>query len=155
MEYAAVERPTSHQQAFRDLEQAKQTKGREIRQDYDPLLVTRRSVAHTHTDLARVYQRLGDAAEAERLFRRAAEVSSDDLASRLQLAEFYQRTGRLDDAAQVYQQLVRIQPREAVHWFHLGNVYVLLKESEQAEKAYRKTIELEPDRADGYRALAQ
>ncbi len=156
--YAAMKDPEQakyHQQVFRDLEQAKQTKGREVRQVYDPLQITRRSVAHTHTDLARVYQRLGEAAEAERLFRRAMEVSNEDVASRLMLAEFYQQSGRLTDAAEIYQQLIELQPRQAVHWFHLGNVNVLLKNFRDAEEAYRKTIELAPDRADGYRALAQ
>ena len=156
--YAAMKDPEQakyHQQAFRDLEQAKQAKGREIGQDYNPLQVTRRSVAyltrtwHASINAWAMRQKLNDC------FGAGTEVSNDDSTSRLMLAEFYQQSGRLTDAAAIYQQLIELQPHQAVHWFHLGNVSVLLKKSDEAEEAYRKTIELEPERADGYRALAQ
>ena len=145
----------THQEQFRQLSQQNQTKGRDLRREYDPLSVTRRSVAHTHSDLGRVYRQQGNSKEAERLWQRAAGVEPLDVASRLHLAELYQESGRYAEAAGMYQQLIDLQPTAGAHYFHFGNISLLLKQFGVAEGAYHKTIELEPNRADGYRALAQ
>ena len=155
---AALKQPDEarlHQEKFRQLKAQEQVKGRDVRRDFDPLQVTRRSVAHTHTDVGRVYQRQGDLSRAEQLWRRAADINSADGASRLYLAEMYQQAGKLPDALRCYEQLVRLQPDRGMHHFHIGNVNLLLQRLEAAEAAYLKSIQLEPTRADGYRALAQ
>ena len=144
-----------HQEKFRQLEAQKQVEGRDVRRSFDPLEVTRQNVAHTHTDVGRVYQRKGDLARAEQFWRRAAELDSNDGASRMYLAEMYHQAGKLTEALAYYEKLAKIEPTQGVHFFHIGNVNVLLKQLDAAEVAYRKSIELEPTRADGYRGLAQ
>ncbi len=150
-----LDQAREHQEQFRQLQQQQQAKGRDLRRDYNPLQVTRRSVAHTHSDLGRVYRQQGNSKEAERLWLRAATVEPQDVTSRLQLAELYQSSRKYAEAARIYEELIDLEPTAGVHYFHLGNMSLLLKQFGVAEASYRKTIELEPERADGYRALAQ
>lgn len=144
-----------HQEQFRQLARAQQDKGRVDHSAYDPLQVVRASLAHSHTDIGRVYVHHGESAQAERLWRRAAEVAPDDTPSRLHLAEYYRSQGRILEALAVYTQLAELDPMQGRYLFDIGNVNLLLKRLDAAEAAYRKAIELEPNRADAYRALAQ
>ena len=108
----------------------------------------RTSLAHSHTDIGRVYVHHGEPAQAERLWRRAAEVAPDDTPSRLHLAEYYRSHGRIAEALAVYTQLAELNPMQGRFFFDVGNLNLLLKRLDAAEAAYRKAIELEPNRAD-------
>lgn len=145
----------TYHEKFRELKAQGQKQGRDWRRVYNPLEITRQSVAHTHTDVARVYRSMGKSRQAEELWRRAADLDPANTNCRMHLAMLCQRTGREAEALRIHEQLSKLQPTSGLHHFNIGNLSMLLKRYNDAEKAYRRVIELEPNRADGYRALAQ
>jgi len=144
-----------YRRRFDALKSQGQAMGRQARTDFNPLAVTRRSLAQTHTEVGRVYVARGRPEAAERLFRRAAEVDPDSTACRFQLVMLYQQAQRNQEALRYCQEMVRAEPRNAFHYLGMGNLHLRLKQGTEAEAAFKKVIELAPERAEGYFALAQ
>jgi tetratricopeptide (TPR) repeat protein len=65
-------------------------------------------VVRAHKDAAAVYARHGAIADAERLWRTAAELDPKDVESRRSLAVLYNRTGRASQARRIGQQLHKL-----------------------------------------------
>jgi tetratricopeptide (TPR) repeat protein len=137
------------------LRREKEEEARRVRAQFDSLGITRQSVARTHTDVGRVYMRLGKAREAEQLWRRAAALDSKNVLCRLQLAVLHQQTGRDREALEFYEDVARLDPNDGLTQLNLGRVCRKLKLRERAEQAFQEVIRLEPQRPDGYRELAQ
>ncbi len=144
-----------HRRKFDTLKSQGQVAGRQARTDFDPLAITRRSLASTHTEVARVYMAHGHTQEAEKLLLRAAEVDPANTACRFQLVLLYQQAKRNQDALRFSKEMVRAEPRNPFHYLATGNLHARLKQNAEAEAAFKKVIELAPDRPEGYFALAQ
>jgi protein O-mannosyl-transferase len=130
-------------------------RARQVRADFDSLLVTRKSVARTHTDMGRVYVVLGRPQKAEELWRRAAALDAQNVLCRLQLAVLYQQMKRDGEALRFYEEAAQLDPKDALTQLNLGRVCLRLNQSERAERTFREVIRLEPKRPEGYSALAQ
>lgn len=143
------------QQKFKDLETVDQKAGRHWRQVFEPLMVTRRSVAHTHTDIGRVYQEHGNQDMAEQLWQNAAKLDPNNIECRFHLSALYLQNLKLSEALGLYEQITRIDPENGVSYLFIGNISTRLNRFDDAEKAYKKVIEVAPKRSDGYRALAR
>lgn len=149
------EESQTYQQKFRDIEAQDRQAGRHWRQVFDPLAVTRVSVAHTHVDVGRVYQSHGRADLAEPLWQKAALLDPNNVDCRFYLGALYEQKQKATDALTLYEQITRAEPGNGVAYFLMGNLRTRLNQPDEAEKAFRKVIEVNPERPEGYRALAQ
>jgi tetratricopeptide (TPR) repeat protein len=149
------EESRAYQQRFRDIEAQDRQAGRHWRQAFDSLAVTRRSVAHTHTDIGRVYQSHDRADLAEPLWQKAALLDPNNVDCRFYLAVLCEHQQKLLEALTWYEQIIRAEPANGAAYFLLGNLRMRLNQPEAAEKAFRKVIEVDPERPEGYRALAR
>lgn len=142
------------QQKFRRFEAEDQKAGRHWRQVLEPLMVTCRSVAHTHTDIGRVYNEHGHPDKAERLWQKAALLDPNNIECRLHLSALYLKNRKPLDALKLYEQITRIDPENGISYFFIGNINAGLGRFDDAVKAYKKVIEAAPKRPEGYHALA-
>lgn len=143
------------QQKFKQYEAEDQKAGRHWRQVLEPLMVTRRSVAHTHTDIGRVYSEHGYPDKAEQLWQKAAVLDPNNIDCRFHLSALYLQNRKPLDALKLYEQITQIDPENGIGYFFIGNINAQLNRFNEAEKAYRKVIEVAPKRSDGYHALAR
>jgi len=143
------------QQKFKQYEAEDQKAGRHWRQVLEPLMVTRRSVAHTNTDIGRVYNEHGNQNKAEQLWQKAAAYDPSNIDCRFHLATLYLQRHKPIDALGLYEQITRIDPKNGVSYFFAGNINAQLNRFDDAEKAYKKVIEVAPNRSEGYHALAR
>jgi tetratricopeptide (TPR) repeat protein len=140
---------------FNALKSAGQAEGRQARTDFNPLAITRRSLAQTHTEIARVYLAYSQSQPAERLLLRAAELDAQNTACRFQLLMLCQQTQRNTEALRFALEMVKAEPRNAFHYLAAGNLHLRLQQRAEAEAAFKQVVELAPGRAEGYFALAQ
>ncbi len=143
------------QRNFKQYEAEDQKAGRHWRQVLEPLIVTHKSVAHTHTDIGRVYNEHGYQDKAEQLWQKAAVLDSNNIDCRFYLSGLYLRQNKLTDALGLYEQIARIDPKNGVSYFFIGNINARLARFDDAEKAYKKVVEVAPGRSEGYHALAR
>ena len=146
---------TESQQKFKQLDAEDRKAGRHWRQVLEPLMVTRRSVAHTHTDIGRVYHEHGYLDKAEQLWKKAATLDPNNVECRFHLSALYLQNRKFPDALKLYEQIAGIDPNNGVAYFFMGNINAPINRVDDAEKAYRKVLEVASKRSDGYRALAQ
>lgn len=144
-----------YRQKFDALKTQGQAMGRQARTDFNPLAITRRNLALTHSEVGRVYAAHGRADMAEKLYLRAAQVDPSDTASRFQLVMLYQKAQRNDEALKIAQEMVQAEPRNGLHHLAVGNLRLRLKQVSAAEAAFRQVTNLAPQRPEGYFALAQ
>src|SRR5712672_2632855 len=86
----------------------------------------------------------GDAAQAEKLYRRALQIDSASVDAHYLLGALLGKKGELHDAAALLQRAVEAKPDFADAHAALGNVYLLQKRSQAAAAAYREAIRLDP-----------
>ena len=146
---------TEARNRFQTLKREQQTEGRQMRADYDPVAITRHSLAETHTQVGLVYLQAGDRARAESIWARGAQIDTNNTAIRFQLLMLYQQSHRDREALRVCEEMIAAEPRVGSHYLALGNLQVRLRDPAAAERAFRKSIELAPNRPEGYFALAQ
>lgn len=140
---------------FKEAEMAQRQAAKDLRQSFDPLQITSESVAHTHTDVARIYQAYGKPGQASLLYQRARMLDPNNITCSIELADLLLRSGQLTEALAAYQRVVDIQPNQGVAHFFIGHIHEKLAQWEDAERAYLKVIEVTPDRPEGYQALAR
>ena len=143
------------QQKFKQFEAEDQKAGRHWRQVLEPLMVTRRSVAHTHTDIGLVYLERGYPDKATQLWQKAAILDPNNIDCRFHLSALYLQNNKPLDALRLYEQITQIDPENAVSYFFIGNINAQLNRFEESEKAYKKVIKVAPKRSEGYHALAR
>ncbi len=149
------DKAAEHRQRFKTLATEKQNVGRRQRSEFNPLEITRRSTAHTHTDVARVYRRSGYLWAAEKLWRRAAELDPRNTACRSQLVSIYRQNNKLLEALELCEQIRAAEPDNSLNHLTIGVLSGQLKRTAAATAAFEKVIELAPSRAEGYHALAR
>ncbi|UCD51076.1 MAG: tetratricopeptide repeat protein [Phycisphaerales bacterium] len=149
------EQASAYRRQFKEVEEKERELARERRATYDPLALTRASVAHTHTDVGRVLQVNKQMTLAEHLWRRAAQLDPNNIACRFSLADYYLRANRFAEALPWYEQIIRIQPDNGVAYFFIGHIHEKRGQKAAAQQAYEKVIEVSPDRPEGFLALAR
>jgi tetratricopeptide (TPR) repeat protein len=140
---------------FSTLKAQKDQQARDMRATYDPLSITKRSVAQTLTDVGRVYVINKRPQDAEALWLRAAALDPANILCRLQLAIHYHQTQQYQKALQYYQDVGRADPNDALVQLNIGRVCLKLNHLTLAEEAFKKVVQLAPDRPEGHAALAQ
>jgi protein O-GlcNAc transferase len=149
------EQANAYRQRFKAVEERERARARQTRAVYDPLTLTRASVAHTHTDVARVLQVNEQMGLAEQLWQRAAQLDPNNVTCRFGLADYYLRSERFAEALPWYKQIIASQPDNGVAYFFMGHIYEEQNKKAEAQQAYEKVIEVSPDRPEGFLALAR
>ncbi len=94
--------------------------------------------------LGNVYLSKQQDAEAEAAYKRALQLSPDDLETQRKLALLYAKNQRFDEAIVAYQQLVRSDPRDVTSLYDLGLVYKQLDRNPEAVATLEKAVALRP-----------
>lgn len=144
-----------YRQKFKDVEAKERDVAKRQRATFDPLQVTCQSVAHTHTDVARVLSANERPVLAEQLWRRAAQLDPNNTTCCFNLADYYLRLKRFDEALDWYLQVTRSQPDNGPAHFFLGHVFEELGRHAEARDAYETVIKVSPERPEGFLALAR
>jgi tetratricopeptide (TPR) repeat protein len=149
------EQAAAYRQTFKEVEEKERDVAKRQRATFDPLKVTCASVAHTHTDVARVLNANEHPSLAEQLWHRAARLDPNNVTCRFNLADHYLRLKRFDEALPWYLQVTQSQPDNGPAYFFLGHVYEELGRRAEAREAYETVIKVSPDRPEGFLALAR
>ena len=149
------ENATNHFEQFTALKHKSETQARDVRSNYNTLVLTRQSVARTHTDVGRVYMMQGMPREAEAFWLRAAALDSTNILCRLQLAVHCQRSNQNAEALRYYEEVMHLDPSDALVHMNIGRVSLKLNQLGRAEQAFKEVVRLAPDRPEGQDALVE
>jgi tetratricopeptide (TPR) repeat protein len=105
---------------------------------YDDLRAMRNRVAETYITGARLCYVEHRAREAERLWRRAADLDGANVECRQGLAWMCRTQGRLQEAIGYLEQLAKLQPNQPSYWMEIGNLHVELSQFKAAQDAFRR-----------------
>jgi tetratricopeptide (TPR) repeat protein len=149
------EKSREHFEKFFTLNREADEQKRRVRENFDTMAITRKSVAQTHTDVGRVYARQGRTGEAEELWLKAAALDPKNTVCRLQLAILYQQTNKDREALRFYEEIAMIDPSDALVHLNVGRLCVKLNDPARAERAFKEVIKLAVDRPEGHAGLAE
>lgn len=96
----------------------------------------------------------GDAAEVERLYRRAIELAPRYDVLRINLGLLLQERGQRDEALLHLQRACELKPENALHHRVFGHALAVSGRLEEAEAALRRAAELDPRLVDAWFRLA-
>lgn len=149
------EKAKEHRSLFEAMKSDAQIAGRRARSEFNPLQVTRQSVAHTHTDIGRVHLAKGAPERAEALWRRAAEVDPDDPGGRFHLAVLLDGKGRNAEALALFKEVAEIAPERPEGFFALARALARAGDRDAARAAIERAIAIEPANPEFLRLRAQ
>ncbi len=144
-----------HMAKFKQLKAGESKADRLRRDKYDDLDAMRPRTAGTYAQAAQYYFTHRMVPPAEKLWRRAARLDRNNVASRNALASLCEATGRLSEAAQFWRELCDLLPDNAMCHARLGGVHAQMGQFGEAEKAFAKACQLAPKHPAAHRALAQ
>lgn len=110
----------------------------------------RAAIAHKSTFLTAyntlgvVYQRHGDHAMAEKVFRRALEREPEDHIVLRNLLPALEQLGKKAEAADVARQLASIEPTPPFHYFHLGMKAMEQENFSEAKRLFGREVRRAP-----------
>ncbi len=104
--------------------------------------------------LGEVLERTGDAAGAEREFRKANELDPNSTDALTALANFFMRANRLPEAEETLRQLASLAPPQENEHLQLGRVLSAEKKDAEAAAEFQKALALRADDWDAMRELA-
>ena len=96
----------------------------------------------------------GDAAGAERLYRRLIKVDPADVAARFNLANLLRVSGKAVEAEAMYREAVKAEPDFAAAWYNLADALDDGGRTAEAITALQSAIKADPDYADAIFNLA-
>ncbi|OGA55760.1 MAG: hypothetical protein A3G81_19560 [Betaproteobacteria bacterium RIFCSPLOWO2_12_FULL_65_14] len=96
----------------------------------------------------------GDAAEAERLYRKVLEHDPRDADALYFLGSLAMGGGREAEAAELYRKAIDARPGDAAFWFGLGTACHYLRRMTESVEAYRAGLALQPENASMRNNLA-
>jgi len=96
----------------------------------------------------------GDAATAERLYRRVLRIEPADADSLFNLGNLLRSTGRTVEAEAIYSDAVKADPRFPEAWYNLADLYDEQGRDAEAVAALEWAIKADPDYADAVFNLA-
>jgi len=107
--------------------------------------------AHLGRGLARAA--LGELPEAERDFRRSAELAPNEAEPLLALGDLLRDIGRVSEAIDVYREALSREDGDAASWLKLGNALVMEGQPALATRAFTEALERAPGLAPAYNGL--
>lgn len=107
-----------------------------------------------YTDTGRIYYAHQQPVEAERLWRRAAALSSGNIDCRQALAWLSRSEGRTAETIRWLEEVAKLDPENPNCWLEIGNLYLVLAQLRPAEEAFQKACAVAPQDAPGHAALA-
>jgi eukaryotic-like serine/threonine-protein kinase len=122
-------------------------------QEFQKVLAINPRDADALIGMARVYEQMGRAADAESNLNNAISLRSGYWDGHRALAEFYDRQKRGQDAIRQYRRIIELTPDNPEAYSDLGVQYLQLCDSQSlaaAEAAFQKSIQLAPN----YQAFA-
>ena len=140
---------------FQELENAASAADMEFRRNFDDLQEMRNKLAVTCVDAGRIYLSHANAAKAEQLWKRAAEVDEENSASRSLLVSLFLKKKDTPNAVRYLKELTTLQPKNAGNFQKLGYLQAQMKNFAGAEVSFKTAVQLAPQRAIGYRDLAK
>lgn len=120
----------------------------EARQGFQFTLGLNPDMVEALSNLAGLYQDLGQYDEALSLYKRALAVRPDMPELHVNIGLTYERLADFERALEHFEQAIRIQPHLPQAHNALGNVYLQLGRFSEAESAYRQALQLHPSYAD-------
>src|SRR5687767_13570491 len=93
------------------------------------------------------FQRAGDLARAEAIYRQVLQVEADNPAALHYLGLIELNRGRSDVAVEMISRSVQLKPDQASAWNNLGNALADLRRLDEAINAYQQAVRLKPDNA--------
>jgi tetratricopeptide (TPR) repeat protein len=154
-ESGASEEARQHFDQFRTLRDEEERAARVAQQALTDEIRVRTTLVNTCLAAGRVYLRHGLTKEARQLWRRAADLDPQNLASRELLCEWFVRQDRLTDAIPWRQSLCKLDSENPRQWLELGMLYGKTRQPDEAAAAFRQAIGLAPNDALAYSALAE
>jgi serine/threonine-protein kinase len=100
--------------------------------------------------LARIWERLGRTAEAEKMFQKAISLHPEYWQGRHDYALFLSRQGRSKESEQEYRRVIELAPDNPSVYSNLGSLYVSMNRPAEARTMFEKSISISPS----YFALA-
>lgn len=113
--------------------------------------------ADAHTVIAVLYERIGDARQAEEHYRRAAQIKSKGGNELNNYGTFLCKIGRYDEAAQYFDRAMAdpFYKTPDVALTNAGTCLLKGGKKEQAEASLRKALELSPNNAEALFQLSE
>ena len=103
---------------------------------------------------AQAAEEAGDAATAERLYRRLIKVDTTDAAARFNLANLLRAAGRAVEAESMYRDATKADPGFAAAWYNLADALDDRGHTDEAVAALEAALKADPDYADAVFNLA-
>lgn len=120
---------------------------------------TRREWAETETDvvlnLAGIYSRMNQPAEASQLYREYLEDNPDDSAVRVQLALLLSSQGQEAEAAALFDEVLNMQGLDAIDYYQIGVGLFNAGRFDGAVTAFERAVDANPYFRDAVYNLAQ
>jgi tetratricopeptide (TPR) repeat protein len=113
----------------------------------------RSAVATVLSSAATEHDTHGEAAEAERLFRRACEISPDSPEPHRHLAALYHRDRKPQQGLVVQQRLMQIEPDNLANYLNFASVAEQIGQTSFAEATLEETASAQPENAAVRQAL--
>lgn len=116
--------------------------------EFQKVLAINKRDADALIGIARVYEQMGRATDAEANLRNAIALRPDYWDGYRALAEFYDRQNRAQDAITQYRRIIELTPDNPEAYSDLGVQYLQLGDSQSlaaAETAFQKSIQLAPN----------
>ncbi|CAN5556049.1 hypothetical protein BH09PLA1_BH09PLA1_18990 [soil metagenome] len=101
------------------------------------------------------FQRAGDLARAEPIYRQVLQSEPDNAPALHYLVLIEQQRGRTAIAAELIARSVKLKPDQAAAWNNLGNALNELRRVDEAIDAYRHAVQIKPDYALAFQNLAR
>lgn len=122
----------------------------------DDLASLRDGVARVHTAAGRFCHKRGNVDQAERHWRRAAEIDPTNAACRVHLAALLKvDPATTPEARRLYTALQTIEPANPMHWLNAAIIDVWAGRFDDAERGFLHVRQLAPKRSLGCAGLAQ
>jgi superkiller protein 3 len=131
-------------QKSRELKAEQRQDERVKKNQYDDLDAVRNRVAETYSDAAALYFAHNQHREAERLWRRAADLAPKNIECRQGLAWLCRQQVRVPEAVVLLKQLAALQPKNPGIWSEIGRMHADLTEFADASAALGRAMELDP-----------
>jgi cytochrome c-type biogenesis protein CcmH/NrfG len=144
-----------YQQKYEELHRGNRQNLRSRRGSYEDLTAQCDTLSNISTQAGRVYWTQQNYREAERLWRRAAAVTSTHVDSRKALRDLFLSKERTAELVPILEQLVQLVPAEASYCAELGRLYAESGRMENAEAAFLQACQRDPKKAASHAALAE
>jgi len=140
---------------FHELKQLEKAELDARNTSYDDEKFMRALAAGFHTEVAGLFLRKQQTAEAEAHLRQAVRIAPQEPRGYEVLAAILVRTGRPAEARGLYEALVRLKPRQAGYHLNLGTVLLQLNDHPAAVEELKRALELDPKQPEALGNLAR